>query len=254
VVSLSISIIEFSLNVGQTDTNTNQTKPRAAGTARTDTGTGLSAHRLGHVINHLSTACTVLAIYAGANPANVNGNNPAQGGGAGEPQYSAADNDLDRAAVSDELAQACRVLGALGAESPVAADLLRNLVGLLKRYRVVQGVVPDGGGGDGPREQQEQQQPVDTTATITAASTMTATGTTAEELLWRAPGGGQVEGPGFAEVLPAVPLVDEEGALADPVGDNSAFSLDGLWDGFVMDPSESYNQLFADLDYYCGIA
>ncbi|KAK4041459.1 hypothetical protein C8A01DRAFT_34543 [Parachaetomium inaequale] len=255
VVSLSISIIEFSLNVDETDANTNTSKPRSAGlgTARTDTGTGLSAHRLGLVINHLSTACTVLAIYAGANPASGSGNNhlPAPGGGGGGPQDSVADG-VDRTAVSDELAQACRVLGALGAESPVAADLLRNLVGLLKRYRVVQGAAPDGGGDESREQQQQQQQPADIATTATTITTPATAATTSEELPWRAPG--QVEAaPGFAGPMPPLPLVDEEGALA-AVGDNSAFSLDGLWDDFVMGSSEDYNQLFADLDYYCGIA
>ncbi|KAK4149953.1 hypothetical protein C8A00DRAFT_18443, partial [Chaetomidium leptoderma] len=145
VVALSISILQSSLNLDQTTT---------AASTPTKPGGGLSVHRLGLIINHLSTACTVLAIfYAGANSSgsSSSSNPPPQGSAvAGPPPKESTTTTTTATAtaddVSDELAQACRVLGALGAESPVAADLLRNLVGLLNRYRVQGGA---GGGSDG---------------------------------------------------------------------------------------------------------
>ena len=310
VVSLSISILQYSLTMEQAGADA----APAAEQIRPNSKKGFSTHRLGIVINHLSTACTVLALHAGANPGPSGGNssntNPTTGtapsthGPNGATSPTTANGQMngdpadERAAISDELSQACRVLGALGAESPVAADLLRNLIGLLKRYRV-QGAGADGedgqgggqGGGQGsgqgngqgqqgqsggqgqgfvlgrqlgglanqpppppqPQQQQQQQQQQQGFGDM---------GGGGEELHWRATSGQMGEAPtarfvadvdttaaAAGDVVPSMVVADDaEGVM---VGDAGPLSLDGLWDGFVMG-SEDYNQLFTDLDYYCG--
>ncbi|EAQ93103.1 hypothetical protein CHGG_01338 [Chaetomium globosum CBS 148.51] len=84
-----------------------------------------------------------------------------------------------------------------------------------------------------------------------------------EELHWRAMPGQIGEAPAArfgpvvdaaaaaGDVVPSMVGGDAEGVM---VGGEGVLSLDGLWDGFVMGSSEDYNQLFTDLDYYCGIA
>ena len=217
VVALSINIIQFSLNLNQSGTTSSTRRyPEAE---RSDTGKGLSAHRLGLIINHLSTACTVLAIYAGSSSSSSS--NPG----------IARDNTTDKLEwedVSDELAQACRVLGALEAESPVAADMLRNLVALLKRYRVQ---------GAGSENDVSKQAVADATAAAVQ-----------DEMQW----GAVNQTAAVSRFAEPGPLVDER-AVA-PVSDDASFNLDGLWDDFVMDSCHNYDQLFADLDYYCGVA
>lgn len=136
--------------------------------------------------------------------------------------------------MSDELAEACRVLGALEAESPVAADMLRNLVALLQRYRVQ-------GAGDAAEGRLPRQEEV--------ASAVAAREAHREETRW----GAVDQRPAAPRFVEPVPLVVGEPALA-PVPDDSGFGLDGLWDDFVVDSSHDYDQLFADLDSYCGVA
>ncbi len=220
VVALSINIIQSSLNIDQGGTMLSTRRYPVA--ERPDTEKGLSAHRLGFVINHLSTACTVLAIYAGSYTSSSI-NNPEM---AREREDIPTDK-LEWADISDELAQACRVLGALEAESPVAADMLRNLVALLKRYRV------RGTGGEN-----------DVSKHLVADITATAH----DETKWRAVDQTAAV-PGFVEV---VPPVDEPAVALVP--DDASINLDGLWDDFVLDSSHNYDELFADLDYYCGAA
>ncbi|KAH6650544.1 hypothetical protein F5144DRAFT_556480 [Chaetomium tenue] len=288
VVSLSISILQYSLNMEQAGAAAAPAAERIRPSKK-----GLSTHRLGHVINHLSTACTVLALHAGANPSPSNKDNAAT-----DPNRTATattttpakdapsdngntnpnnDPSSERAAISDELSQACRVLGALGAESPVAADLLRNLVGLLARYRVQgPGVDGDGdgggsgsGSGDGADMQMQQQQGGQMQMGGLQQQQQQGLGggggdVGGEELHWRAMPGQMGEAPTarFVPVADAAAVAggdvvssmvggDAEGVM---VGGEGALSLDGLWDGFVMGSSEDYNQLFTDLDYYCGIA
>ncbi|KAG7291073.1 hypothetical protein NEMBOFW57_001083 [Staphylotrichum longicolle] len=229
VVALSINIIQCSLNLDRCGpTPFTRRYPEAAETS--DTGKGLSAHRLGLVINHLSTACTVLALYTGSFSASNSGSNP----GIARGREGNATDKLEWAEVSDELAQACRVLGALEAESPVAADMLRNLVALLKRYRV------QGAGVDNDdRPKQAVAAEVTTAATAAAAH---------EQTQWMAVDE-MAAAPPFTEPMPRA----DERVAVDVVPDESSVNLDGLWDDFVMDSCHSYDQLFADLDYYCGI-
>ncbi|KAF6799531.1 hypothetical protein CMUS01_15623 [Colletotrichum musicola] len=84
--------------------------------------------RLGCVVGHMFMACTILALNAGHDT-----------GGeivAAEAGGAAADAMEETHA---EVAEACGALAAFGEESAVAARLVRNLVGVLRRYRV-QGV------------------------------------------------------------------------------------------------------------------
>lgn len=216
VVSLAISIIEISLNVNQLDANPASTPgPRHVADEKTRSREGLSVHRLGSVINHLSMACTALAFYAGTSSSGSNHTN-SQGHG-----DSTAD-EPGPAAVRTELARACRVFTAIESESPMAAGLLRNVVSVLKRYRI---------------------QGVDTDQTL-------------ERIDHETRDSGAWEGPGLAETNPlAEPAAKVHEEMSDPVtGLNSAaLSLDGLWDNFILGSAEDYTQLFADLDYYCGV-
>lgn len=311
----------------------------------------LSAHRLGLVINHLSTACTVLAIYASSTPrsphqaSSVNTTSEGQNR-LSQGQVIAARAETDdaqsRAAVSEELAHAGRVLSALGAGSPVAAELLRNLVTLLKRHHAKhQGGATVGGfrhrGGDGDNggdgdasgdmssnrhsltpmngsaiagkqvhhqgQQQQQQQhqthaaqqqyAIHNTAQINTTlppATMPLPDPTIssiprqDPIPWQnpAPPPAQNQTPGVLFPLSTMPtaptpslafvthpgggqdgmaalLAVTSGPSAVPgplIMDNSCspFSLDGIWTDFVTGSTDDYNQLFADLDYYCGIA
>ncbi|KAK3300564.1 uncharacterized protein B0H64DRAFT_448873 [Chaetomium fimeti] len=302
VVALAISTLQNSLNMDQAGA--------AAADHRRPRKTGSSTHRLGLVINHLSTSCTVLALYmAGANPAppnrkndNINHSNsptesptapptalPTHGqpniptptsttanamGGNTNTNTTHDNNPEDAAAISDELGQACRVLGALAGESPAAADTLRNLVGLLKKYRaqgeVGVGVGVDGGGIEPGQLFQPQGGPV-------VGRHMGGSGQQQQQHVGALPGQGQgqqqqqglgdvggdegLQWPAMPErfvtdaavvgdVVPSMTGGNADGAMAE---DGGPLSLDGLWDGFVMGSSEDYNQLFTDLDYYCGI-
>jgi hypothetical protein len=127
-VSISLAIIESSLNV---DLGRPANVELHAASERAHPGWTLSVHRLGTLVNHMFMACAILAFHSGAVPSPTS--NQMQGHG-----DSAADTPTPDG-VRDQLAQACRGLTALGAESPVVAGLVRNLVGLLRRYQV-QGV------------------------------------------------------------------------------------------------------------------
>ncbi|KAK4129178.1 hypothetical protein N657DRAFT_676838 [Parathielavia appendiculata] len=211
-VCISVGILEASLDAARrSDTGS---EPRQIEKMRPRSG--LSAHRLGHIINHMFVACTVLAFYAGASsgPDNSPARRQLGDSGAEEP---------DRTAVHAELTNACRVLAALGAESPVAARLLRNLVSLLRRYQV-QGV-----DGDEMLERLEGKERKETTGKGAA-------------------GHGHSQTFGETEVLS-----DVDGGLAPVAGPGDAHvDFDGLWDEF-MGSSDDYTQLFADLDYHCGM-
>ncbi|KAL2180544.1 uncharacterized protein P884DRAFT_192252 [Thermothelomyces heterothallicus CBS 202.75] len=268
VVSLGIDIIQRSLYVDQAPTETATTTTTMDNPVLNKTP-GLSVHRLGLVISHLSAACTVLAIYTGSASSSKGRFTEGNGLENGEEDD---DDQLNRTAMFHELAQACRVLGALGTESPVAADLLRNLVGLLNRYRVPpvqQGAAPmvndkngDGSGGgtrssgahlmkEEEREQQQQglqqqhnhqhqhyqqQQQQIVPPSWTPANQMD-------------------DGGRFPLPIPdVIPQPGPPVILGGDGGPPPPFSLDGLWEGFTMGSSDDYTQLFANLDYYCGIA
>jgi hypothetical protein len=207
-VSVATGIIEVSLGVASRSATS---QPRQVSHA--PRRTGLSAHRFGHIINHLFMACTVLAFYVGA----TSGSD----GNPGQQHKDGTGSQPNPATVQAELAHACRVLAVLGAESPVAARLLRNLVGLLRRYQV-QGV-----DGDEMLERLE--------------------GNEKKEVTGKGPAG-QAE-----PVRESSALVAADGGLEPAAGDLGV-DFDGLWDDLVMGSGDDYTQLFADLDYHCGMA
>lgn len=161
--------------------------------------------RLGCVVGHMFMACTILALNAGHDT-----------GCEAEVGGAAVDATAQTHA---EVAEACGALAAAGEGSAVAARLVRNLVGVLRRYRV-QGFdevvisgdadkVPDApdskGKTGGGRDTAEQ-------------------GESTADFSW---------------------MLDND----------TDAGLDGLWDGIISDGSTAYgwDQLFADLDPYCGV-
>ncbi len=192
IVSISLAIIERSLGI---DLGRTATVASLAASGRTHAQRPLSVHRLGPVVNHMFMACTLLAFHAGTSP--PSDFNPIQGYGG----------------VRDQLAQAYRALAALGAESDVAAGLVRNLVGLLRRYQV-QGI-------DG------------------------------SEMLNRL-GTANLIVPDQTEARQKNRSALSEETL-HPTTENSSLSLDGLWDDFDFGSGDDdyYTHLFADLDYHC---
>jgi hypothetical protein len=203
-VSVATGIIEVSLGAAS-QSAANESRQ----VQNTRRRSGLSTHRLGHVINHLFMACTVLAFHAGA----ISGSdsNPVQ------HKKDGANDEPNSTAVQAELTHACRLLAILGADSPVAARLLRNLVGLLRRYQV-QGV-----DGDEMLERLEGNEKKENFGRGAAGQNETVRDTSA--------------------------LVVDRGLEPDAV--DLEVDFDGLWNDLVGD---DYMQLFADLDYHCGIA
>ncbi|BDD58909.1 hypothetical protein MAP00_004148 [Monascus purpureus] len=81
------------------------------------------SHRVGVVIGSMFVACTVLALSAGQS----------SNGGRTAPTIEETGLDID---VHAELANACRILAAIGEKSTLAAGLVRSLTGILRQYRV----------------------------------------------------------------------------------------------------------------------
>ncbi|KAK1973454.1 hypothetical protein LZ30DRAFT_743523 [Colletotrichum cereale] len=82
--------------------------------------------QLGCVISHMFMACTILALNARLDPSQ---GVPAAGEGRNLPSSMTAESHA-------EVAQACRTLASAGEESAVAENLVRNLVTMLRRYRI----------------------------------------------------------------------------------------------------------------------
>ncbi|KAL2157991.1 hypothetical protein VTH06DRAFT_4800 [Thermothelomyces fergusii] len=294
VVSLGIDIIQRSLFVDQPSARTATTTTPGVAMAMTSMGDSaisktpcLSAHRLGLIVCHLSASCTVLAIYA-------SGANNSKGGLAGETGLENGEDDeaeqQNRVAISHELAQACRILGALGTESPVAPDLLRNLVSLLNRCRVppvhqratptVNGKNGESGGGTGKgsvqatKEEEEEEEEEEEQGSEKQQKHMLPQDSyehqhyQQQQQQQQSQQQHQIISPSWTPVnqmgdggqfrLPIADVIPQCGLPVDLGDDGGApypLSLDGLWDGVNMSSGEEYySQLFANLDYYSGMA
>ncbi|OBR05627.1 C6 zinc finger protein [Colletotrichum higginsianum IMI 349063] len=178
-------------------------EPGAAGSERA------MGCRMGCVIGHMFMACTILALNSGSDA------------GRAGPRDDGSDATTETHA---EVARACRDLASVGKESAVARTLVRNLAGVLRRYRV-QGVEDvdsetcrtnsPGGGGDRPSEIGE------------------------ENMACGRGTGGDISGYDIG--------------YSDTLGDGDDLGLDGLWKDILVDTTTSgWDQLFAGLDTYCG--
>ncbi|KAJ8114538.1 hypothetical protein ONZ43_g4879 [Nemania bipapillata] len=163
----------------------------------------LLAYRTGLVISGMFMACAILALNAGLVWNRTTGDAHAN------PQTGGASSEMH-----SELTHACRVLAKAGEKSTFAANLLRNLVGVLKQYSVkeIEGLVAprpvstpnlENGSGSGDTTfltyaAQDRLQPIDDTINIADNFTT-----------W-----------------------------------NDLFA--------TMPEMEGFDQLFAGLDYYCG--
>jgi hypothetical protein len=252
-VSISIRIIESSLGVSDSkddDDDDESPVPRLPHPG----GIRLSGHRVGTIINHLFMTCTVLAFYAG-----VQGQ---QHQDTTTTATTTPQNSTTAAAVQAELAHACRVLAVLGAQSPIAAGLVRNLVGLLRRYRV-QGVdgtaMLDQLSGNnhhgGERTAAKDDDGKARAAAAAAAAGGSAPGhvrqgrsSLSENQIGMTLSEDVVEGTGQGVAGAAA---NSAIGIDEPAG-LSLSCLDGLWNDFIVASSDDYSQLFADLDYYCG--
>ncbi|GKT45841.1 putative transcription factor sre2 [Colletotrichum spaethianum] len=168
--------------------------------------------RLGCVIGHMFMACTILALNAGLDPGR---GTPAVEEGRGVPSDAMAKTHA-------EVADACRALASAGEESAVAEKLVRNLVGVLRRYRI-QGME------DVVSSESEHTNASDADSTKNGLDEGTGTNKKA---------GGSDDN--------------------DDVGYSSMFSeddlgLQGLWGDMLGDTTAfGWDQLFAGLDTYCG--
>ncbi|KAK1574373.1 uncharacterized protein LY79DRAFT_566082 [Colletotrichum navitas] len=168
--------------------------------------------RLGCVIGHMFMACTILVLNAGLDPAR-------------RTQLAGEGHDLALTATSEshtEVAQACRALASAGEESVVAKKLVRNLIGVLRRYRI-------GGMDDVASPESEHatklgaEFPDNVLDEITNSNKKTS-------------GSNDDRDTGYS-----VTLGEDE------------LGLHGVWDDMLGDTSAfGWDQLFAGLDTYCG--
>lgn len=175
-------------------------------------------NRLGCVIGHMFMACAILALNAGL--VSSRGTPGAEDDGDGTSSDAMAE-------IHEEVARACRALAVAGEESAVAANLVRNLVGVLRKYRV-QGVYD-----------------VVSSESVPAAD---AAGPDAQNE--------QVPGEGAVPARYSREKQDDcDVYYSGMVGDND-LGLDGLWNDILGDTSNPYaygwDQVFAGLDTYCG--
>ncbi|KAK8041641.1 hypothetical protein PG993_006164 [Apiospora rasikravindrae] len=117
VLEISMALLEKSLSEPP---DTQPRMPHILNHSNHEQCPGSPVHRLGIVINHLFTACAILALDSSVRMSRT-----------GEQTSQAADGDIQ-----DALTCSCRLLAAAGKESPVAADLVRGLTGVLRRYRI----------------------------------------------------------------------------------------------------------------------
>ncbi|GAP85140.2 hypothetical protein SAMD00023353_2200750 [Rosellinia necatrix] len=162
------------------------------------------AYRAGLVISGMFMACAVLALNAGLiwNRSTGDGGNNARA------------NDATTSEMHGEITRACRVLAKAGEKSTFAANLLRNLVGVLRQYSVkeIDDLVPP---VVNPSSNPEDAGSHSDTSSHTYV-------------------------PGSQSQL-----------MGDSVNPADNFTM---WNEFfaTMPDMEGYDQLFAGLDYYCG--
>ncbi|EFQ29658.1 uncharacterized protein GLRG_04802 [Colletotrichum graminicola M1.001] len=168
--------------------------------------------RLGCVIGHMFMACTILVLNAGLDPARGT-----QAAGEAHDSTSAATSESHT-----EVAQACRALASAGEESGVAKKLVRNLIGVLRRYRI--------GGMDDVASPESDHTP-ELGAEFPDNVLDKITNSTKETS-----GSNDDHDPGNSVMLGE-----------DDLG------LHSVWDDMLGDASAfGWDQLFAGLDTYCG--
>ncbi|KAK8090487.1 putative Zn(II)2Cys6 transcription factor [Apiospora hydei] len=206
VLEISMALLEKSLS--EPPDLEQQRMPHILNHANHEQCPGSPVHRLGIVINHLFTACAILALDS-----SVRTNR------AGAQNNENADGD-----VQDALTCACRLLAAAGKESPVAADLVRGLTGVLRRYRIKVKGVEKWAEGSGPELQDAEE------------------GRTSRNDV------GQAEDPSCLEsdVGPGHGLQPVENDAVEN------FGLDNLWDDFLGSElmSDDWEQIVTGLDSY----
>jgi hypothetical protein len=172
---------------------------------------GPLSSRLGIAISSMFMACTILALNAGLNASRAT----LDRGSTSEPSASETN-----AETQVQLSRACRALAVAGSKSVIAADLLRSLTGVLRRYKVKD--MDDVGASDGLRSDQHCE----------------------VEAIAQEP---SVEDPKAwsAEGLPG---------NRDHLNLDTAFRLDGLWDEFInaMPNPDGFDDIFAGLDSFTG--
>ncbi|KAI0545408.1 hypothetical protein F4679DRAFT_476734 [Xylaria curta] len=163
-----------------------------------DFGTPL-AYRVGLVISSLFTACASLALNAGL----------IWNRETGSERTNEASTELQ-----GEITRACRVLAKAGEKSTFAANLLRNLVGVLKQYSVkeIDDLVPP------PTNSKPDN---------------------------------EYGGSNNDNALQMCSMKEHSQSISDPINLADNFTM---WNEFLttMPEMEGYDQLFAGLDYYCG--
>ncbi|KAK1999484.1 hypothetical protein LX36DRAFT_632379 [Colletotrichum falcatum] len=168
--------------------------------------------RLGCVIGHMFMACTILVLNAGQDPARG-----MQLAGEGHDGVSAATSESHA-----EVAQACRALASAGEESAMAEKLVRNLTGVLRRYRI--------GGMDDV---------VSSGSEHAATSSVELPNNALDEITKT-----DKKSRGFE---------DEQDTAYSVTPSEDDLGLHGLWDDMLGDASAfGWDQLFAGLDTYCG--
>ncbi|KAG7038774.1 C6 zinc finger protein [Colletotrichum scovillei] len=168
--------------------------------------------RLGCVIGHMFMACTILALHSGGVSSReglTDGKRPWLVSGASAETHA-------------EVVQACRALALAGKESVIAAQLVQNLTGVLRRYRV-QGVDEAA-----PPDVEDDRESIGAESSTYYPESVTMTG---------------------------LRTVSDDGLSAgnSSLTGEDALGLDSLWNDLVGDGNTfGWDQLFAGLDSYCG--
>ncbi|KAK2009117.1 hypothetical protein LZ32DRAFT_640251 [Colletotrichum eremochloae] len=168
--------------------------------------------RLGCVIGHMFMACTILVLNAGMDPSRG-----MQLAGEGHGLASATTSESHA-----EVAQACCTLASVGEQSAGTEKLVRNLVGVLRRYRI--------GRMDDVVSSESEHAP-----TFGAESPNNVPDEAAER---------NNKTSGFN---------NDRNTDYSPTLHEDDLGLHGLWDDMLGDASAfGWDQLFAGLDTYCG--
>ncbi|KAK1460760.1 hypothetical protein CMEL01_15057 [Colletotrichum melonis] len=168
--------------------------------------------RLGCVIGHMFMACTILALHSG-------GVSSREGLADGKEACLVSDASAELHA---EVVQACRALALAGKESVIAAQLVQNLTGVLRRYRV------QGMDDAVPSEVEDDRESVDA--------------------------GLSTDDPEAVATAGLRTVYDDGGsAEKSSLAGEDVLGLDSLWNDLLGDANTfGWDQLFAGLDSYCG--